>query len=117
MGAVGRLPDVSVTNGPSAGTPAFQRALAASRSARPTGAHPDSRALRRWSRMLRRAAAAAPDPRLQRELRSLARYAQELAETPSAKRADLATRRPQVLAEARALRSELPQRFGVDLLG
>jgi hypothetical protein len=99
------------------GSAAFRKALRASLQQRPGAARPGPAALRRWSASLQKAAALAPDARIKQQLRVLARYADQLASTPAAKRAAIQPQHRPALAAAAALRGALPQRFGVNLLG
>lgn len=98
------------------GSPRFRKALRAALAARPHAQRPRPAALRRWSAAIQKAASLAPDRQTKVQLSTLARYASELADTPAPKRAALQAKRPAAVEAASALRTSLPQRFGVRLL-
>jgi hypothetical protein len=98
------------------GSAAFRKALRASLQARPAMADPGAAELGRWSASLQKAATVAPDARTKQQLRTLSRYAAELARTPAPERAALQAKRPGAIHAASVLRAALPGRFGVSLL-
>lgn len=110
------LPNAAPPGNGNAGSPRFRKALDAALAARPHGQRPEAAALRRWSATVQKAASLAPDPGTKAQLHTLARYVRKLADTPGPKRAALQAKRPAAIKAASALRSSLPQRFGVRLL-